>query len=73
MELKRDKANDVAVGQTLRYMGYIKTNLATRNEDVKGCIIGTEEDQGLRNALTATPSIDFYRYKINFSVERLQI
>ena len=72
LELKRDKASDVVVGQTLRYMGYIKKTLVQNDEDVRGCIIATKEDQGLRHALSVAPNIDFYRYKINFSLDRVE-
>lgn len=73
IELKRDKASDVAIGQTLRYMGYIKRVLAKDNQDVQGCIVGTQEDQNLLNAISMTPNIDFYRYKLNFSLEKLDV
>ena len=72
LELKRDKTSDVAVAQTLRYMGYIKKELATNDEKVKGCIIGTQEDRNLINAISMVPDLDFYRYKINFSLERVE-
>ena len=71
VELKRDKASDVVVGQTLRYMGYIKSQMASDNQAVKGCIIATEEDRGLRRALSVTPNVDFYKYQINFSLEKV--
>jgi len=70
LELKRDKASDIVVGQTLRYMGYIKSSVAKNQESVRGCIIATEEDQGLKNALSVTPHIDFYKYNINFSLNK---
>ena len=73
IELKRDKTSDVAVAQTLRYMGYIKKVLAKDNQDVQGCIIGKQEDQNLLNAISMTPNIEFYRYKLNFSLEKLDI
>lgn len=71
LELKRDKTSDIAVAQTLRYMGYIKKTLATNNEKVKGCIIGTHEDKNLVNAISMVPDIDFYRYELNFSLSRI--
>tara|TARA_A100001015_G_scaffold244738_1_gene280370 strand:- start:588 stop:1439 length:852 start_codon:yes stop_codon:yes gene_type:complete len=71
LELKRDKASDVAVAQTLRYMGYIKRKLATDNEKVRGCIIGTQEDKNLVNAISMVPDLDFYRYNISFSLNRV--
>ena len=71
LELKRDKASDVAVAQTLRYMGYIKKTLATNNEMVRGCIIGTKEDKNLVNAISMVPNIDFYRYNLSFSLNKI--
>ena len=71
LELKRDKASDIVVGQTLRYMGYVKNKIAKNNQNVRGCIIATEEDQGLKNALSVTPDIDFYKYQVNFSLNKI--
>ena len=71
LELKRDKASDVVVGQTLRYMGYIKNTVAKKDQIVRGCIIATDEDQGLKNALSVTPDIDFYKYNINFTLNKI--
>ena len=69
LELKRDKASDVAVAQTLRYINYVRRTLAVNDEHVKGCIIATEEDRGLMNAIEEVPNIDFYRYNISFSLD----
>ena len=69
LELKREKASDVAVAQTLRYINYVRRTLATKKENVKGCIIATEEDRGLMNAIEEVPNIDFYRYNITFSLD----
>lgn len=72
LELKRNRASDVTVGQTLRYMGYIQKTLADGDpERVKGCIIAAEEDKGLMNAISAVPNMDFYRYQINFTLNRV--
>ena len=70
IELKRGMSSDVAIGQTLRYMGYVKKCLATNSEEVRGCIVGTDADQGLRNALLVNNNIDFYEYKINFEMNK---
>ena len=70
IELKKDRASDVVVGQTLRYMGYIKENLANENEIVKGCIVANQADDGLRNALLVSDSIDFYEYSIQFNINK---
>ena len=66
IELKRGRASDIVVGQTLRYMGCIKEHYADENQTVEGVIIGLEDDQKLRYALSAVPAIRFYRYEVNF-------
>ena len=73
IELKRDLASDIVVGQTSRYMGYIKNNLADENESVKGCIVANQADAGLKNALSAIDSIDFYEYSIEFIMNKVEI
>jgi restriction system protein len=68
VELKRGRASDVVVGQVLRYMGYIKEQIAEDDQTVEGLIIALEDDQKLRWALAAVPSITFYRYQISFKL-----
>lgn len=66
VELKKGRASDVVVGQTLRYMGYVQEELAEPGQEVVGAIIALEDDQRIRRALRMTLSIDFYRYEISF-------
>lgn len=40
MELKTGRATDVVVGQVLRYRGYVKEELAEKDQTVKGIIMG---------------------------------
>jgi restriction system protein len=68
LELKRGRASDTVVGQTLRYMGYVKEELAEEGQDVKGVIIGLEDDQRIKRALSVSPNIDFYRYQVSFKL-----
>lgn len=68
IELKRGRTSDVVVGQLLRYMGYVKEELAEADQSVEGVIIGLEDDQKLRWALATVPSIKFYRYQIGFKL-----
>ena len=51
IELKRDRASDAVVGQTLRYMGWIKEHLCDPTQDVTGCIIAQQKDEKLDYAL----------------------
>ena len=68
VELKRDRASDVAIGQTLRYMGWVKQNMCSNQQTVNGCIVGTKADSQLEHALHAVDNIDFARYKLDFQL-----
>lgn len=68
VELKKGRASDVVVGQTLRYMGFAAQELAEANQKVRGVIIALEDDQRIRRALAVTPNIDFFRYQISFKL-----
>ena len=68
VELKKGRASDVVVGQTMRYMGYVKDELAEEGQIVKGVIIALEDDQRIRRALSVSPNIEFYRYQVSFKL-----
>jgi len=68
VELKRGRASDVVVGQILRYMGYVKEQIAEPHQTIEGAIIALDDDQKLRWALLAVPTITFYRYQVSFKL-----
>lgn len=68
VELKKGRASDAVVGQTLRYMSFVQEELAEDGQTVLGAIIAHEDDQRIRRALTMTRTIAFYRYKVSFSL-----
>jgi restriction system protein len=68
VELKKGRASDVVVGQTLRYMGYVKEELAEPGQIVEGAIVALEDDGRIRRALAVTQNIAFYRYEIDFKL-----
>jgi restriction system protein len=70
IELKRGRVSDVVVGQVLRYIGYVREQIAESNQTVEGVIIGLEDDQKLKWAISSVPAISFYRYKIDFKLEK---
>lgn len=69
VELKKGRTSDSVVGQTLRYMGFVKRELATNGENVRGVVIALEDDLRLKNALSMVPEINFYRYQIDFKLK----
>lgn len=70
IELKKGRASDVVVGQVQRYMGYVKDELAEKDQSVRGIIIAFEDDIRINRALSVAPNIEFYTYKINFKLEK---
>lgn len=70
VELKKGRASDAVVGQTLRYMSYVQEELAEGGQSVMGAIIAHEDDKRIRRALAVTPSISFYRYQVSFKLAK---
>jgi len=70
VELKKGRVSDVVVGQIQRYMGYVKEELAEKDQKVKGVIIAFEDDIKIRRALAVTSDINFYTYKVHFKLEK---
>ncbi len=68
IELKKGRASDAVVGQILRYMGDIQEDFPEKT--VRGCIIAREDDLKLQRALSRVPSIDFYKYEVNFRLRK---
>ena len=66
VELKRDRASDAVVGQTLRYMGWVARHLCGDDQSVKGVIVALQGDARLENAIYAVPNLEFIRYEIDF-------
>lgn len=68
VELKKGRVSDKVVGQIQRYMGYVKEELAENGQTVKGVIIGLDDDLRIKRALSVTNNIEFYKYKVNFTL-----
>lgn len=68
VELKKGRASDAVVGQTLRYMGFVQDQLCEEGQTASGVIIALEDDQRIRRALEVTPRVKFYRYEIKFKL-----
>ena len=51
-------------------MGYIVKKLAEPGQEVHGVIIAFEGDRRIKSALLVAPNIQFYRYKVDFKLEK---
>jgi restriction system protein len=70
VELKKGRASDVVVGQILRYMGFVKDELAEEGQTVRGVVIALEDDQRIRRAMSMVPFLSFYRYEVTFKLTK---
>jgi hypothetical protein len=68
VELKRGKTSDAAVGQILRYIGWVRKNMAKEGQRVKGIIIAKEVDEALGYAVRDLADVSVSTYKVDFSL-----
>lgn len=68
IELKRGRSSDSAVGQVLRYMGWVDENLAKPGQKTRGIIIAREADDALRYAVKGLISVSVLTYRVDFKL-----
>ena len=66
-ELKLNRGADRVVGQILRYMGWLKMNVAGQH-DVQGVIVTPKADKKLKYAASIMPDIMLYEYDLDFTI-----
>lgn len=71
-ELKRARAPDSAVGQILRYMGWIKNNMA-EGKKVSGVIVSKKSDDRIKYAVAMVPEINLFEYELSFKINEVSL
>lgn len=71
IELKKGRPSDQVVGQVLRYMGWVKKNLCSQGQTVKGLVICRDHDPKLTYALDMTSNIDVRYYSVSFQLREI--
>lgn len=69
-ELKLSRGADKAIGQLLRYMGWVKKNLA-KDKKVKGVIVAKSVDEKLRYAVAIIPDVTLFEYAVRFDLRKI--
>lgn len=72
IELKISKGYDRAIGQLLRYIGWIEENLAESNQSVRGIIIASNISEDLLLATKRLPGFALYEYEMSFSLKKIK-
>ncbi len=75
VELKLGRSSDRAVGQLLRYMGWVESHLAKPGEEVAGAIVAESLDDRLRYALRALRgrNIRVFQYRVQLDLEPMAL
>ena len=68
LELKLGRGPDAALGQILRYMGWVKEHLANEKK-VYGIIVASDIGQKLRYAATQVPNIRLMEYNLKVDLQ----
>lgn len=70
IELKVSRGYDRVIGQLMRYVGWIKKNLAEPNQNVRGVIVAREISEDLLLACSLIPSVELFEYELSLSLKR---
>ena len=71
-ELKLSKGPDYAVGQLLRYMGWVTKQMAS-GQKVSGVIVAQEMTEKLKYAVSLVPAITLYEYRLTFDLQSVAL
>jgi hypothetical protein len=71
VELKVSKGYDRVVGQLLRYMAWIKQNLANENQKVRGVIVARDITDDLILATSMIPDVTLLEYELKVSLRKI--
>lgn len=67
IELKKGRTSDAVVGQLLRYIAWVRENVAN-GKAVKGAVVVLDVDDKLKYALKELKDITLYTYQVNFNL-----
>ncbi len=73
IELKKGRADDQAVGQLCRYLGWVKEHLAKGQHRVRGRLIANVISDKLLYAVLPIPDVDLASYEVSFSIRSVSV
>jgi endonuclease len=71
LELKVSKGYDRVVGQLLRYMNWVRQNLAEPNQQVRGMIVCRSTTEDLRLACASIKDVQLLEYQLSVTVSKV--
>ena len=71
IELKVARGYDRTIGQILRYIAWIKKELADPKQSVRGVIVAGNISTDLKLASSSLDNVELFEYNISFSLEKI--
>lgn len=71
LELKVEKGYDRVVGQLLRYMNWVRKELADPGQKVRGIIVCRTMSEDLRLACAGIPGVELFEYQLSVTVTKV--
>lgn len=71
IELKVARGYDRVVGQLMRYVAWVKKNLAEPDQSVRGLIIARKISEDLLLACSMVPDVELFEYELSLSLRRV--
>jgi len=72
IELKVSRGYDRVIGQLMRYMAWIKKNLAEPDQDVKGMIVARSISEDLLLAPSLVSNVKLFEYELYVTVKEIK-
>ena len=66
IELKRNQSTDQTIGQTLRYVGWVKKHLAQNGQSVEALIMAHQIEKEALYAISTLPNVKMMTYEVEF-------
>jgi hypothetical protein len=71
IELKVSKGYDRVVGQLLRYVNWVRKNLAEKDQRVRGIVICRTMSEDLRLACASIRDVELFEYRLSVNVNKI--
>lgn len=71
IELKVSRGYDRVVGQLMRYIAWVKKNLAEPGQSVRGMIVARQISEDLLLACSMVPNVELFEYELSLSLRRV--
>ncbi len=73
IELKVSRGYDRVIGQLLRYTAWIKSNLADKNQKVRGVIIARQITDDLKLACSQISNVSLFEYSLSVQLKQISL